>query len=397
MTPTSLLPLLLSLSLVLGQRFPRGRYHQRPHRRQQWRQEQWRQEKEQELVQDQEVDQEDAGKEERGGRYYKPADEWRAQERASAEAEGEGAGVAIETGEAEEGDFQHVGSHPAQFGLEIEGRAYTPHSGCEIKHETVTVVKQVPSFTKHCTKVEDTKCKTVYKNAFTTEIETQCTATFDTSCDSTLETAYKQQCKTIVDVECRIVNLEDQHGGHESKKICEDVPSEKCIPVPVKVEGQKCVNVPTQMCENVPVTVAQEVPQQQCYKKPRKVCQTLVSTKPKVVTAQIPREVCGHEAKNHRAKQRSTFPPSSKPPSSFGVRPPSFRPSLSVKGAEKTRDKLHQQLGSDDYDYEDGEEVAEGDDELEDGFRYPPRGKPAALPSTEGFDKNLLQFLQQNN
>merc|ERR1711962_346368 len=189
-----------------------------------------------------------------------------------------------------------------QFGLqnygmdEKESRSYSPHSGCEIKHETVTVVKQVPSFTKHCQRVEDTKCKTIFKNAFTTQIETQCMATFDTSCDNTLETAYKQQCKTIVDVECRIVNLESKDGHHESKKICEDVPTEKCVPVPVKVEGQKCVNVPTQMCENVPVTVAQEVPQQQCYKKPRKVCQTLVSTKPKVVTAQIPTKVCGHKA-----------------------------------------------------------------------------------------------------
>ena len=135
---------------------------------------------------------------------------------------------------------------PLQFGDELtdekESRSFTPHSGCEIEYETVTVVKQVPSFTKHCQKVEDTKCKTIYKNAFTTQIETQCMATFDTSCDDTLETAYKQECKTIVDVECRIVNLESE-DGHHSKKICEDVPTEKCIPVPVKVEGQKCVNV----------------------------------------------------------------------------------------------------------------------------------------------------------
>ena len=54
--------------------------------------------------------------------------------------------------------------------------------------------------------------------------------------------------QTIKDVECRIVNLEDHSGGHYSKKICEDVPTEKCVPVPVKVEGQKCVNVPTQVC-----------------------------------------------------------------------------------------------------------------------------------------------------
>ena len=58
--------------------------------------------------------------------------------------------------------------------------------------------------------VDDTKCKTVFKNAFTTQMETQvtcwpgmrfllpqCTPTFDTSCEPTIETAYRQQCKTI--------------------------------------------------------------------------------------------------------------------------------------------------------------------------------------------------------
>ena len=58
---------------------------------------------------------------------------------------------------------------------------------------------------------------------------------FNFSCDTTVETAYKQQCKTIKDVECRIVNLEDTSGHHISKKLCEDVPQEKCIPVPFKV------------------------------------------------------------------------------------------------------------------------------------------------------------------
>ena len=43
------------------------------------------------------------------------------------------------------------------------------------------------------------------------------------------------------------MNLEDHSGGHYSKKICEDVPTEKCVPVPVKIEGQKCVNIPTQV------------------------------------------------------------------------------------------------------------------------------------------------------
>jgi len=86
------------------------------------------------------------------------------------------------------------------------------------EYDHVSVVKQVPSFSKHCTTVDETKCKTIFKNSFSTAMETQCSPTFDTSCDSTLETAYKQDCKTIKDVECRIVNLEDSHGGHTSKK-----------------------------------------------------------------------------------------------------------------------------------------------------------------------------------
>ena len=200
-----------------------------------------------------------------------------------------------------------------------------PHSSCRTEYDHVSVVKQVPSFSKHCTTVDETKCKTIFKNSFSTAMETQCSPTFDTSCDSTLETAYKQDCKTIKDVECRIVNLEDSHGGHTSKKICEDVPSEKCVPVPVKVEGQKCVNIPTQTCETVPVTANNPVPKKQCFKKPRKVCQTLVSTKPKVVTAKIPREVCDHSvhfSKKDQAPQSSIKIPSRliKKPTAVGGR-----------------------------------------------------------------------------
>ena len=152
-----------------------------------------------------------------------------------------------------------------------------------------------------------------------------------------------------------------------------------------------CFQVPTQMCENVPVTVAQEVPQQQCYKKPRKVCQTLVGTKPKVVTAQIPREVCGHET---QAKQKSSFPEPSSPSSSFPTGlVPSFRPSLLSKGVEKRPESFQSEArppGNDEYDYDN-----ERDEEEEDGFNFP-RGQPGAKPNTEGFNENLLQFLQQN-
>ena len=89
---------------------------------------------------------------------------------------------------------------------------------CYTKYVHVSVVKQVPSYSKHCTKVmfcvfrrflhcsgshisqslspamkvDDVKCKTTYKNSFTTKMETQCTPTFDTSCNTVLQTAYKQ-------------------------------------------------------------------------------------------------------------------------------------------------------------------------------------------------------------
>ena len=72
-----------------------------------------------------------------------------------------------------------------------------------------------------------------------------------------------------------------------------------------KFQGQKCVNIPTQSCQTVPVTANNPVPKKQCFKKPRKVCQTLVSTKPKIVTAKIPREVCGHGANLHKSQSSS--------------------------------------------------------------------------------------------
>merc|ERR1712223_713046 len=184
-------------------------------------------------------------------------------------------------------------------------------SSCRTVYQQVSIVKQVPSFAKHCTKVDDTKCKTVFKNSISTSMETQCVPTFDTNCDTTLETAYKQECKTINDVECRIVNLDSGN-----RKICEDVPTEKCVPVPVKVEGQSCVNVPTQKCESVPVQASNPVPTKQCYKKTRQVCQTLVSAKPKVVTAKIPKQVCGH---SREFTKRKTNPSTTK--SSKGMQP----------------------------------------------------------------------------
>ena len=264
-------------------------------------------------------------------------------------------------------------------------RTFSKHSDCEIKYETVSVVKQVPSFTKHCHKVEDTKCKTIFKNAFTTNIETQCTATFDTSCDTTLETAYKQECKIIKDVECRIINLDDSHGGHESKKICEDVPTEKCVSVPVKVEGQQCVNIPVQKCENVPVTASVPVPKQQCFKKPRKVCQTLVSTKPKIVTAQVPREHCGHgasidDSQKAAPKKTTSLAKTEKMRGFFG------------QGSQTLEPMTEETKGfTDDYDYSDTTTTNNNNN-------YGETNKaPNKFVNTEGFDKNLLHFLKQNN
>jgi len=204
--------------------------------------------------------------------------------------------------------WAHAKSYSTGYGSPGEHPGIQPHSaGCYVKYVTVSVVKQVPSYSKHCTKVDDTKCKTIFKNAFTTKIETQCTPTFDTSCNAVLQTAYKQSCKVIRDIECRIVNLE-QYGKHTQKKICQEVPTEKCVPVPIKVEGQKCVNVPSQSCANVPVIASVPVPKKQCYKKPRKVCQTLVTTKPKIVTQQIPKTVCEHQAHSlplqHQTKKK---------------------------------------------------------------------------------------------
>ena len=62
----------------------------------------------------------------------------------------------------------------------VEGRSFVQQSECEMVYEVVSLVKQVPSFSKHCHRLEDTRCKTVFKNSFQTQIETQCVASFDT-------------------------------------------------------------------------------------------------------------------------------------------------------------------------------------------------------------------------
>ncbi len=54
-------------------------------------------------------------------------------------------------------------------------------------------------------------------------------------------------------------------------------------------------------------------PPQECWKKPRKVCQTLVTLKPKIVTEKVPKEVC--EDYSLKAKN---LPPSSSAPFEHG-------------------------------------------------------------------------------
>jgi len=196
---------------------------------------------------------------------------------------------------------------------------------CTVEFEEITVVKQVPTYKKHCSVIEDTKCKTVFKNAIETTMETQCEPVFETKCDPTVEIAYEQQCKMITDKECRIVHIEHM-GEHQEKTICTDIPQEKCVPVPVKIPGEKCVNVPSQSCQNVPVTGPVEVPKQECWKKPRKVCQTLVTLKPKVVTEQIPKEVCEHSLPSEKHDFAHDFMNKNKPKSQESQFMEAFKP-----------------------------------------------------------------------
>merc|ERR1712004_667904 len=111
-----------------------------------------------------------------------------------------------------------------------------------------------------------------------------------------------------------------------------------------------------------------------------------VGTKPKVVTAQIPREVCGHEA---QAKQKSSFssePPS--PPSSFPP-VPSFRPSSILSKSKEKRPEPFQNerrpTREEDYAY---------DDDDEDSFNYP-RGQPSAKPNTRDSMKTCSSFFNK--
>ena len=94
-----------------------------------------------------------------------------------------------EESRTEEDEADHPDYHDEEEGVEMGGaeeRSYDRHDAggsarsCTVRYETVSVVKQVPTFSKHCHKVEDTKCKTIFKNSFKTKMETQCVASFDT-------------------------------------------------------------------------------------------------------------------------------------------------------------------------------------------------------------------------
>ena len=142
------------------------------------------------------------------------------------------------------------------------------------------------------------------------------------------------------------MNIE-KYGKHHQKKICNEVgllvtlragkvelcrfPSKNvspfqsklrvrnvstCPPNPVRqyLWSRRCLCHKNRL-KNQSKCLFQNMPLFQCYKKPRKVCQTLVTTKPKVVTEQaseirklsilpekslncmqVPQEVCGHSA-----------------------------------------------------------------------------------------------------
>merc|ERR1712107_533872 len=113
-----------------------------------------------------------------------------------------------------------------------------------------------------------------------------------------------------------------------------------------------------------------------------------VGTKPKVVTAQIPREVCGHEVQAKHKSSLSSEPPS--PPSSFPP-VPSFRPSSILSKSKEKRPELFQSERRPTREDDD-----DRDDEEEDSFNFPRGQQLSAKPNTEGFNENLLQFLQQN-
>ena len=83
------------------------------------------------------------------------------------------------------------------------------------------------------------------------------------------------------------------------------VPVQKCVPVPVKVEGQKCVNVPTQSCETVPVVASVPVPQKQVKTQSKYLFQNIVSVLQETKEG-LPNS--GHDkAKGgHRAGKRNT-------------------------------------------------------------------------------------------
>jgi len=189
------------------------------------------------------------------------------------------------------------------------------------------------------------------------------------------------------------VNIE-KYGKHHQKKICNEVPVQKCVPVPVKVEGQKCVNVPTQSCETVPVVASVPVPQKQCYKKPRKVCQTLVTTKPKVVTEQVPQEVCGHSAlKTQQGRkpktQKKTVKQKPSPKKELSMFPGGLGPRLKHSESEKVPVFEEPTMGYKKEDiplFEDASKSVNeyGEDDIdEDPFR--------------GYGNNYLDHLEEEN
>ena len=62
--------------------------------------------------------------------------------------------------------------------------------------------------------------------------------------------------------------------------------------MPIQVSVQKCFHIPQQDCSNVPVQAPVAVPVEQCYQVPRRHCQSVPVKRPKVITQNVPRQIC---------------------------------------------------------------------------------------------------------
>ena len=105
---------------------------------------------------------------------------------------------------------------------------------------------------------------------------------------------YKNECKMVLEDVCALVHADNIDNDHQTE-VCTDVMHERCTPVPVKYEKQKCVSIPSQQCGNVPIVSSKSLPSKKCSFKPVKICQTVVSTKSIVSKKKIPKTICRNQ------------------------------------------------------------------------------------------------------